>query len=119
MTDNSKRIKGLPIALFPPANMYDLEIVEDNIEITVPIIGEYAKEFPDFETDDKYFTCMSYSDDAVSIDLLSVVGVLFAAYAYPNLESEHFFALTSIVTNFDANTITLRGNILKFIYEGA
>lgn len=108
-------IKGLPVAMFIPATMYDLEIIVPTVEITIPASGKYEDMFPDFSTDKISFNCIDTTvDQYITIDYNTVVEVCFAASKYPRMDSDTFLSVAYCIYDKELNTITLSGSILKF-----
>ncbi len=112
----AEKIKGLPVALMIPATMYDLIIIEKDINIDIPISGKYEELFPDFTTEHDEFNCMGTLDDSdtVFVDMHTITNVLFASSKYPKLESDTFFTITAFLLNKETHTLTIVGSILKF-----
>jgi len=114
-----EKIQGLPTALMIPATMYDLVVIHENIRIDIPISGNYKELYPDFKTDNDDFNCVGTlgDDDEVVIDMYTITNVLFAEVKYPKLDSDSFFSISALVLNKEEHTLTLIGNVMKFVTE--
>ena len=113
------KIKGLPTTILIPASMYDLEVLESNIRLEVPIDGKFSEMYPDFDTNKDEFMCVGLLEDnhSVFIDFHTVVDVLFAEAKYPRLDSDTFFSIGAIFIDNDNRKLIISGNILKFVTE--
>ena len=113
MEDN--KIKGLPVALFIPATMYDLEVVVRDVVMRIPASGRYKEMYPDFEADKDKFECLAITESGnMIIDYNTLTEVLFASTQYPKLDSDTFFSMTCVIYEKESNEVVIYGNIMKF-----